>query len=98
MALRLSGRLDRGAVFGALGDVVGRHEGLRTVIAEDGEGPYQVCLGAGVVSPEWVVCSVSEGDLGGELAAAARGGFDLSAELPVRGFLFEVGVDEHVVL
>ncbi|MFD7507257.1 amino acid adenylation domain-containing protein [Streptomyces sp. NPDC059850] len=98
MALRLSGRLDRGALFGALGDVVGRHEVLRTVFAEDGEGPYQVVLDAGVVSPEWVVCSVSEGDLAGELSAAARRGFDLSVELPVRGFLFEVGVGEWVVL
>ncbi|MFD5427789.1 amino acid adenylation domain-containing protein [Streptomyces sp. NPDC127084] len=98
MALRLSGRLDRGALFGALGDVVGRHEVLRTVIAEDGEGPYQVVLDAGSVSPEWTVRSVGEGELAGELSAAARRGFDLSGELPVRGFLFEVGVDEHVVL
>ncbi|MBP5935953.1 hypothetical protein F3K43_08020 [Streptomyces sp. LBUM 1476] len=39
-----------------------------------------------------------EGELDRELSAAAQRGFDLSGELPVRGFLFELGVDEHVVL
>ncbi|WP_143576536.1 non-ribosomal peptide synthetase, partial [Streptomyces acidiscabies] len=98
IALRFSGRLDRGALFGALGDVVGRHEVLRTVIAEDGDGPYQVVLDEGAVSVDWVVRSVGEGELDRELSAAAQRGFDLSGELPVRGFLFELGVDEHVVL
>jgi hypothetical protein len=40
-ALRIAGRIDVAALQGALNDVVGRHEILRTVVVRDAEPPYQ---------------------------------------------------------
>ncbi|MEU8686811.1 condensation domain-containing protein, partial [Streptomyces sp. NPDC048611] len=98
LALRLSGKLDREALRVALGDVVGRHESLRTVFPEVDGQPYQCVVEVEEAGLGWEVRAVSEGDLGGALEGAARYGFDLASELPVRVWLFECGVDEHVVM
>ncbi|MFH8565850.1 amino acid adenylation domain-containing protein, partial [Streptomyces sp. NPDC017988] len=96
-AVRLSGELDREALRLALGDVVARHESLRTVFAEDARGAYQVVLDAGVEVP-WTVAQVTEGELPERLATAARHAFDLSTEIPVSAALFELGPRDHVLL
>ncbi|MCO8275195.1 amino acid adenylation domain-containing protein [Actinoplanes sp. TRM 88003] len=44
VAWRLRGALDRDALAAAIGDVITRHETLRTVFAEDDEGAYQRIL------------------------------------------------------
>ncbi|MFE1930390.1 amino acid adenylation domain-containing protein [Streptomyces sp. NPDC059474] len=98
-ALRLTGDLDRTALRDALVDVAERHESLRTVFAEDAEGPYQVVLPA----PEartalTVVPDVPRDRLEREIAAAVGHAFDLSEELPLRVWLFETGEREHVLL
>ncbi|PON17206.1 hypothetical protein C2W62_14410 [Candidatus Entotheonella serta] len=46
LALRLEGELNREAFEQALGDVVARHESLRTVFGEAGGEPYQLPRGA----------------------------------------------------
>ncbi|MFD0653628.1 amino acid adenylation domain-containing protein [Streptomyces malaysiensis subsp. malaysiensis] len=98
LAVRLSGELDREALRLALGDVVARHESLRTVIAEDAQGAYQVVLDAAGAVPEFSILRCSEEELTVELAAAARHAFDLGRELPLRAFLFELGAEEQHVL
>ncbi|WP_327341298.1 non-ribosomal peptide synthetase [Streptomyces europaeiscabiei] len=97
-AVRLSGTLDRDALRLALGDVVARHESLRTVFAEDAEGPYQVVREVDSAVPEFVTVRCAEAELPAELATAARFAFDLTRDLPLRAVLFELGTDECVLL
>ncbi|MCX4713014.1 amino acid adenylation domain-containing protein [Streptomyces griseus] len=97
LALRLSGVLDREALRLALGDVVARHESLRTVFAEDAQGPYQRVLDVGVAVP-WSVSSCGQEELSERLEEAARYAFDLTVDVPIRATLFELGPDEHALL
>ncbi|QDL68845.1 non-ribosomal peptide synthetase [Streptomyces malaysiensis subsp. malaysiensis] len=97
-ALRLTGPLDREALRLALGDVVARHESLRTVFAEDEEGFTQIVLEPRHAVIDLGVRTVDEARLEAELTAEARHVFDLSHEPPLRVTLFELGPDEHVLL
>ncbi|MCQ8195582.1 condensation domain-containing protein, partial [Streptomyces rugosispiralis] len=96
VALRLSGELDERALRLALGDVVARHESLRTVFAEDADGPYQVVRDAEAVG--LAVVRTDETRLRTELLGAARHAFDLRSEGPLRVWLFELGDDAYVLL
>ncbi|MGW5448603.1 amino acid adenylation domain-containing protein [Streptomyces asiaticus] len=98
-ALRLTGDLDRTALRDALVDVAERHESLRTVFAEDAEGPYQVVLRGPEARPVLtVVPDVPPDRLEREIAAAVGYAFVLTEELPLRVWLFETGEREHVLL
>ena len=97
-AWRLRGRLDAGALVAALGDVVGRHESLRTVFAVADGQPYQVVIPAGQVTVPVTVAAAAAGELAGLVEAAARHEFDLAAELPVRAWLFTLAEQEHVLV
>jgi amino acid adenylation domain-containing protein len=97
-AWRLRGELDAGALGAALGDVVARHESLRTVFAvADGE-PYQQIIAAAEAQVAVTVVRASRAGLGGLIEAAARHEFDLAAELPVRAWLFRLADEEHVLV
>ncbi|MFJ6069216.1 amino acid adenylation domain-containing protein, partial [Streptomyces tendae] len=96
VALRLSGALDRAALENALADLTARHETLRTVLAEDAEGPHQVVLDE--ARPSLAVVSSDATRLAADLSEAAGHAFDLASEPPLRATLFEVGGDEHVLL
>ncbi|MGW0238879.1 amino acid adenylation domain-containing protein, partial [Streptomyces sp. NPDC002996] len=98
LALRLTGALDRHALGAALGDVVARHESLRTVFAEQDGRPHQVILDAGAATPVLDVRPATGADLDEQLAAAAAHGFDLAGEIPLRATLFTLGDDEYVLL
>ncbi|WP_062346052.1 non-ribosomal peptide synthetase [Herbidospora yilanensis] len=94
-AFRLTGRLDRTALEGALTTLVARHGALRTryVTGPDGE-PAQI-----VDPPRPVPLPVIE--LGGRplpdvLKTLADEPFDLRERPPVRPRLIRVGPDEHV--
>ncbi|MBD0670149.1 amino acid adenylation domain-containing protein, partial [Streptomyces sp. CBMA156] len=82
-ALTLTGPLDRSALALALGDVVARHEVLRTVYGEEPDGtPYQRILPPAAVEPHDGTAESSE------LSEAVRYAFDLTAEPPLRVTLF----------
>ncbi|MER7014796.1 amino acid adenylation domain-containing protein [Saccharopolyspora sp. NPDC000359] len=101
LALRLRGGLDVAALRAALSDVVGRHETLRTAYLEDEAGPYQVVRPPAEVDLE--VVAVSADRVRASVVEAARRGFDLATDPPLRAALFAVGgaageSDEHVLL
>ncbi|WP_203721003.1 non-ribosomal peptide synthetase, partial [Paractinoplanes brasiliensis] len=93
-ALRLTGELDLAALEAAFGDVVNRHESLRTVFADDADGSHQIVLDD--VRPPFSVAPAT--DLDDDLRAAARHSFDLSREIPIRMSVFRTGPDEWVAL
>ncbi len=96
LALRLRGRLDRGALQAALDDVALRHESLRTLFpAVDGQ-PYQLITTDARVP--LATSTVSEAELPSRLAEEAAHDFDLTSELPLRAVLFEMGEREHVMV
>ncbi|SDI36608.1 amino acid adenylation domain-containing protein [Actinokineospora alba] len=91
LTLRLSGALDVAALRAAIGDVVTRHEILRTVLPEvDGE-PHQHIL-----EPFTELHLEQVADLDGAVHRAATLGFDLTVETPLRAHLFSAG-DEHTL-
>ncbi|MFJ1607970.1 condensation domain-containing protein, partial [Streptomyces sp. NPDC088253] len=96
LVVRFSGLLDVVALEGALTDVVGRHESLRTVFREQGGEPVQVVLEG--ARPGFEVREVSAARLEEEIAGAGSWVFDLGAEIPVRAVLFRVDDVSHVLL
>ncbi|MFE0605647.1 amino acid adenylation domain-containing protein [Streptomyces sp. NPDC058892] len=97
-ALRLAGPLDADALGLALGDLVARHEILRTLIAEHDGEPHQIVLppATGALPVERRDCAPESVDA--EVDRAARRPFDLAAEPPVRVTLLGVGPEEHVLV
>ncbi len=101
VALRLRGLLDAHALAAALGDVVGRHESLRTVFASADGIPQQVVVPADRIG---FACDIidargwHEDRLREGMAAAARYTFDLANESPLHTELFSVDDDEHMLV
>ncbi|WP_040838192.1 condensation domain-containing protein, partial [Nocardia brevicatena] len=99
IAVRLTGHLDVEALRAAIGDLVYRHEILRTYYPETEQGPVQVILPPGrsvaeletrVVAPEAIEAAVTE------LFSVS---FDVAARVPLRIALFEIdGAAEEYVL
>ncbi len=98
-ALRLRGPLDRDALRAALGDVVARHESLRTIFpAVDGE-PRQVVLDAAAVAGTVLRTEeIDENGVAQAVADAVRTGFDLREQTPLRVTLLVLGSGEHVLV
>ncbi|MEC4017528.1 non-ribosomal peptide synthetase [Streptomyces sp. H27-D2] len=94
--LRLDGPLDRPALEAALGDVVARHETLRTVFPEADGSPYQAIRSQPRVALP--VSEVSEASLDRAVRDFAGRGFDLAREIPLRAALFALGEDAHVLV
>ncbi|MFF8911481.1 amino acid adenylation domain-containing protein [Streptomyces olivaceoviridis] len=98
MAVRLRGPLDVEALRLALGDVVDRHESLRTVFPPPGQEPVQRVLAAGTRTVAVDVVRVDGEDLDEVLAGHAEWPFDLADDIPLRATLFRTAPGEHVLL
>ena len=95
LAYKLTGPVDADALRLAVGDLLDRHEALRTVFPQvDGE-PYQQIVDA---TAELTVYEVEASELERQVAAASAYRFDLESEIPLRASLFRTGPEEHVLL
>ncbi|MEV0299456.1 amino acid adenylation domain-containing protein, partial [Nocardia sp. NPDC050710] len=110
MALRLTGALEVTALEAAIGDVVARHESLRTVFPHEGGVPWQQILAHDEMSvPVTVVDALDTearasgpeelaGALMERVSEAVRSPFDLATQIPLRAWVFRCGGDEYVVV
>ncbi|MFD4470490.1 amino acid adenylation domain-containing protein, partial [Rhodococcus sp. NPDC058505] len=98
-AIRLGGDLDLAALRAAFGDVIARHEVLRTVYPEvDGVG-HQVVLPTSESLLNLIPETVSESILLDRVVEVVSEGFDVAEQVPVRARLFRVdGTPEHVLV
>ncbi len=98
VALRLGGVLEVAALEAALGDVIGRHEVLRTVFPAAGGQPCQQVLDLAGLGWRLPVTGVAEADLAAAVAEASGQPFDLETQIPVRARLLRLGPDDHVLV
>ncbi|WP_333767627.1 non-ribosomal peptide synthetase [Streptomyces sp. IBSBF 2435] len=96
-ALRLTGPLDVAALRGALADVVGRHEPLRTVFPEKDGSSCQRVIDADAARPHLPVVALSEDEVDAAVRRSVALPFDLTRP-PFRAELFELGPLDHVLL
>ncbi|MET9092455.1 amino acid adenylation domain-containing protein [Streptomyces cyaneofuscatus] len=95
IALDLAGPVDTDALRGALGDLLLRHESLRTVFPDhEGVGRQEVLDDHHVELP---VTGTDPENLESALAGAAAHPFDLTRERPLRAALFRVSEEHHVL-
>ncbi|WP_160118502.1 non-ribosomal peptide synthetase, partial [Rhodococcus wratislaviensis] len=98
VAVRLTGALDIESVVAAVGDVVARHESLRTVFGEDEGVPFQRILPAEKAPIPVHTETIDQAGSTEAVAEAAGYRFDLSGEIPIRATLLECGSREHILV
>ncbi|MET0395626.1 MAG: amino acid adenylation domain-containing protein, partial [Longimicrobiaceae bacterium] len=103
VARRLGGALDVAALERALGEIVRRHETLRTTFADADGSPVQVIApSGGFALPVEDLSAAGEADreaaLGRRAGDEARRAFDLSAGPLFRAALLRLGAGDHVLL
>ncbi|WP_141214992.1 MULTISPECIES: non-ribosomal peptide synthetase, partial [unclassified Rhodococcus (in: high G+C Gram-positive bacteria)] len=101
LVLRLTGELSVHSLGRAIGDVVSRHESLRTVFPSHEGVPEQRVLGSADADFGWDVVEASGWStdaLNDAVAQAVGYKFDLSFEIPFRAQLFRLSADQHVLV
>ncbi|MFE3700627.1 amino acid adenylation domain-containing protein, partial [Nocardia tengchongensis] len=100
LAVRFTGALDLYAMKQAIGDVIARHEVLRTVYPRAAEGPHQVILPAAQTDLTLVPEDVTEADLLGKIIEFAMTTFDVTVEVPLAVKMFRIAdsaTTQHVL-
>jgi amino acid adenylation domain-containing protein len=88
LILRVSGAVSADGLQAALGDVLARHEALRTVFPEAGGQPCQQVLPAGQAADGVLTIErVAPDGLDEAAQRATRHRFDLTADIPIRTWL-----------
>jgi amino acid adenylation domain-containing protein/non-ribosomal peptide synthase protein (TIGR01720 family) len=98
MALRLKGELNAAAMQQAVNDVIARHESLRTIFPEDQGVPYQKILSADEAHAALVFEQVSESVLAQRVRSASGTAIELTSEIPIRAWLFQLAPEDHVLM
>ncbi|MGW6414086.1 amino acid adenylation domain-containing protein [Streptomyces sp. NPDC055055] len=98
LALRLRERPDTDALRAAFGDLVARHEVLRTVFAESDGEPYQRILSPDEAEVPFTLREVAPGALADAVEQAIAEPLGLEHDLPLRVTLFGTAADEHVLV
>ncbi|WP_280367066.1 non-ribosomal peptide synthetase [Nocardia wallacei] len=98
LAARLRGVFDPVAFEAAVGDIVARHESLRTVFAEVDGVPSQRVLDVADLELPVTVAQVDSGALDAAVTSALGYRFDLSAEIPIRATVLRSGSGESVLV
>ncbi|MEU3609032.1 amino acid adenylation domain-containing protein [Streptomyces sp. NPDC035033] len=97
VVVRIGGDLDVAALEAALGDVVERHESLRTVFVTVGGEPRQRVLSADEARPVCPPVDVDAERVEDELRELARRPFDLERDRLLRVRLLRAAPDRHVL-
>ncbi|GLL08708.1 hypothetical protein GCM10017581_104780 [Dactylosporangium matsuzakiense] len=97
MSLRATGALDTSALRAAFGDVVDRHEVLRTTVEDTPDGARQRIAPPGPPHPPVTVVPAGPDGVAAAVEAAGDYAFDLATEAPVRVWVFAVAPDVHVI-
>ncbi|MDI5972639.1 amino acid adenylation domain-containing protein [Streptomyces sp. SL13] len=98
VVVRITGALDHTALTAALGDLVARHEVLRTVFAEHDGEPHQRVLPAADAPVPLHVTRCAPGGADAAVHDACRHRFDLTEDLPLRAAVIEDGTGDERVL
>ncbi|WP_155292922.1 non-ribosomal peptide synthetase, partial [Rhodococcoides fascians] len=100
LTVRLTGRLDVDAMAAAVGDVLSRHESLRTVFPTVGDLPNQVIAPIEAVTGSKLpldVVDVDPASVDALVHTAATTGFDVTVDLPFRAVLYRTGQESFVL-
>ncbi|WP_434090518.1 amino acid adenylation domain-containing protein, partial [Nocardia beijingensis] len=97
-AIRLSGELDVEALQAAVGDVIARHETLRTVYPETPDGPVQQVLAPHEVPVDLTPAQIGDEHVAGEVQRIVAAGFDVTVDVPFRAKLFQLSGTEYVLV
>lgn len=96
-ALDIRGPLDAAAVQVAIGDLVARHEILRTVLPYAVDSPVQRILPIGSAQPDFRIVEADGIDsVERAMESELRHGFDLTVQQPMRTRLYRLGREHHV--
>ncbi|NLU73385.1 amino acid adenylation domain-containing protein [Streptomyces sp. HNM0575] len=98
LALDVHGPLDPDALRAAAGDLLERHEVLRTVFPADEGEPYQRILHPGEAVPELISRRVDEGRLAAAVRESAAEPLDIGERLPLRLAVLTTAPDRHTLL
>ena len=96
LALRLVGDLDVGALLGAIGDTVARHEVLRTVYPDRSGEPFQKVLEPSEITVP--TTAVTPDDVDAAIADCACAAFDVTTDVPLRASLLNCGPEDHILV
>ncbi|MFI9382020.1 amino acid adenylation domain-containing protein [Kutzneria sp. NPDC052558] len=96
--VHLTGPLNTDALVAAVGDLVARHESLRTVYPDVNGVPRQLVLDPAAISLIVPTTEIAESTLDAAVRETAARGFDVATELPVRAHLFTVDTDRHALV